>query len=103
MEHLISTIAFGTSVIGCTMWKKQRYGYVLEYSNDENQMKQTQHSDLLSSSSIPSKSSRLIRHLSTNSKWSDYSEDDETFIQDFPKIELHVVRQFYCDLLFAYS
>ena len=43
-----------------------------------------------------SKRSRLVRYLSSQHSgdtpgwWSDYSDDDEFFVQDLPKIELHV-------------
>jgi hypothetical protein len=90
MESLISTIAFGTSVIGCTIWKK-KHSSNIEHSNDLKSMKETRYP--YSSSASPS-SSHLIRHLSTSSKWSDYNEEEEFFIQDFPKVELHVVRKF---------
>lgn len=33
---------------------------------------------------------RLVRYLSSYSKWSQYSDDEETFIQELPKVELHV-------------
>jgi len=32
----------------------------------------------------------LLRHLSQNRKWRDYTDDDELFVQNFPKVELHV-------------
>lgn len=37
-----------------------------------------------------SKSLRVARYLSDHSEWSSYGEEEEIFIQSFPKIELHV-------------
>ena len=90
MESLISAIAFGTSVVigytGC----KQRVPLLLrcDRCDDRSSDKTTRHTSSLSRAS----SFYLVRHLSSNSKWSEYSDGEESFIQDFPKVELHVVR-----------
>ena len=36
------------------------------------------------------KSRRLVRYLSSHSKWDKYDHDEEVFIQELPKVELHV-------------
>ena len=101
----MSAVAFGTSVVvGC------RYSYIRckqqpdasggkcmtidDCNLDESTISLTRHS---SSSTSTLSSFHLVRHLSTNSKWSEYNDDHESFIQDFPKVELHVVRC-YADL-----
>jgi hypothetical protein len=33
----------------------------------------------------------LVRHVSSYSDWSDFKLEDEQFIRDLPKVELHVV------------
>jgi adenosine deaminase len=38
----------------------------------------------------PDTSLRLVRYLSDQPNWEDYDDDQELFIQEFPKIELHV-------------
>lgn len=71
-----SVIAFGAIVGGVVAWKRQ-FGVDPVAENSSN----------TKASPFP-----LLRHLSTFSNWSDYSEDQERFIQEVPKIELHVVR-----------
>lgn len=95
MESLISAISFGISVVvgyvGCMQHQQQ-----CDKRNDVANNATTTSSALHSLSSVSleaSSSSRLVRHLSTNSKWSEYSDEEESFIQDFPKVELHVVSE----------
>lgn len=38
----------------------------------------------------PDRSFRLVRYLSEQPDWESYNDDQELFIQEFPKIELHV-------------
>ena len=93
MESLISAIAFGTSVAAGYVWGKRRLQQCDSSDDSTNEDKATISTTRHSSSSLSRSSSfHLVRHLSLNSKWSEYSDDEESFIQDFPKIELHVVR-----------
>jgi hypothetical protein len=93
MESLISTIAFGISAVvgyvGCMQQHEQQCDKCKVTTNNNPTSASAIHSSALEAKS----SSRLVRHLSTNSKWSEYSDDEESFIQDFPKVELHVVSE----------
>lgn len=52
---------------------------------------------------IPEKSLRLVRYLSDNPDWSEYDDDQELFVQEFPKIELHVHLDGSFDPLFLWK
>jgi hypothetical protein len=105
MESLISSIAFSSTVVLGYIGCKQRLQQVQlslqcdsKHNDSNNNDKASVSTTRLSSSSSLSSSSQrlssfhLVRHLSSNSKWSEYSDDEESFVQDFPKVELHVVR-----------
>lgn len=49
------------------------------------------------------RSTRLVRYLSQYSKWRSYSDDEETFIQELPKVELHVHLDGSCDADFLWD
>lgn len=48
-------------------------------------------------------STRLVRYLSQYSKWRSYSDDEETYIQELPKVELHVHLDGSCDADFIWD
>jgi hypothetical protein len=49
------------------------------------------------------KSFRLVRYLSDLPDWSEYNDDQELFVQEFPKIELHVHLDGSFDPLFLWK
>src|SRR3569623_454394 len=68
---LTSIVAFGASVLITTGWS--RYVRSQEIRKEEH------------------KSVRLVRYLSDQGhEWHSYTNDQELFVQEFPKIELHV-------------
>lgn len=85
-ESLTSIGAFGLTAVGTTAWKRRMQRGALRRVRESTRKLEPS-----------SSSSRLIRHLSGYSDWSDYKEDEECFIQDFPKVELHVVSTTDCD------
>jgi adenosine deaminase len=70
---LLSVAAFGVTSWIAILWK--RHNVQEGMGNSER---------------VEVQSSRLVRYLSEHSDWSEYCDDDEFFIQDSPKVELHV-------------
>lgn len=88
MESVISVFAFGSTAVCFTLWNKRHNN---RRALLDDQTRPSLKSFASSSSSIQS-SMHIIQHLSAFSGWADYGDDEEAFIQDFPKVELHVVR-----------
>jgi hypothetical protein len=98
MESFFSAVAFGATALSATIWKKRlQYNHEGKWLNNSDSrtipVLRSMYSSVSSSSASmqSSSSSRLVRHLSAHSTWCDYSDTEEIFIQDFPKVELHVV------------
>jgi adenosine deaminase len=84
-SNVIEMLLFGGSIVmtyyATAYWNRTRNNAKSAGDGDQPTM---------NGSSCPPRTNRLVRYLSHYDEWSHYSDDEETFIQELPKIELHV-------------
>jgi len=84
---VVSAATFSATVLLTTVWKKRRSRTITTSTTASATSILTSNKNKISSR----RNFRLVRYLSEqHSSWSDYGDDDEGFIRDLPKIELHV-------------
>lgn len=87
-ESVVSFAAFAIPAFGLTIWKRRKHR---RSSAQKQRLFDVRTAATTTAADSISTSSRLVQHLLSFTGWTDYNADEESFIRDFPKIELHVV------------